>query len=251
MRRERARTLKPGRPSQRYVLRGLARCRRCHANMQGTGIGARHVARYYCATRRTQHTCDQPLVPAAEVERQLVRFIAGFTPDPAVREEILERLASDTAPQGTDTTKRRATLEERLRRMRDLSELGDLKRAEYLARRNAINAELTALAPEPIPDLQHAREVLDDFTVFWQTETEHEAKRQFLNLNFEGIWLDERRVVAVQPKPSFLAYFENRPQKPLEMQCVKYGSDGGRTRTLRLRSRPSKSGARPPPFAGS
>lgn len=47
------------------------------------------------------------------------------------------------------------------------------------------------------------------FTEFWTTETDHEAKRKFLTLIFEGVWLDERRVVAVQPKPSFLPFFEN------------------------------------------
>jgi hypothetical protein len=39
MRRQRARTLRPGRPSPRYILRGLAHCRRCHARMQGTTGG--------------------------------------------------------------------------------------------------------------------------------------------------------------------------------------------------------------------
>jgi hypothetical protein len=45
LRRQRARTLKPGRPSDRYLLRGLAHCRRCHAKMHGTGVGRNHVAR--------------------------------------------------------------------------------------------------------------------------------------------------------------------------------------------------------------
>ncbi|HEY2282835.1 MAG TPA: recombinase family protein [Solirubrobacteraceae bacterium] len=52
MRRQRARTLRPGRPSPRYILRGLAHCRRCHARMQGTTGGRELTARYYCASRR-------------------------------------------------------------------------------------------------------------------------------------------------------------------------------------------------------
>ena len=209
LRRQRARTLKPGRPSERYVLRGLAHCRRCNGKMHGTGVGRNHVARYHCSTRRKGHGCDQPVVPADEVEQQLVRFVADFSPDADVRDEILRRLADDGGPDSGETIKRRAMLEERLRRMRDLYELGDLQRGEYVARRNAINAELTALAPEPTTDLTDARRVLEDFTEFWTTETEHEAKRKFLTLIFEGVWLDERRVVAVQPKPSFLPFFEN------------------------------------------
>ena len=86
MRRERARTLKPGRPSNRYLLRGIARCERCQGKMHGTSIGRKLVPRYYCATRRAEHTCDQPLVHT-DVEAQLVDFIADFKPAPGIRNE--------------------------------------------------------------------------------------------------------------------------------------------------------------------
>jgi hypothetical protein len=164
MRRQRARNLKPGRPSPRYLLRGLARCRRCHGRMHGTTGGRELKARYYCSTRRADRSCDQPIAHAEQIERQLVQFITGFTPSPAIREEILRRLTSDTAPETSETARRRGALEERLRRMRDLYELGDLERAEYIARRDAIHAELNQLGPQPIPDLDHAQQVLEDFT---------------------------------------------------------------------------------------
>jgi hypothetical protein len=85
--------------------------------------------------------------------------------------------------------------------------------AKYLARREAINAELAELGPEPIPDLDQARRVLDNFAIFWRTETDPGAKRQLLQLIFESVWLDDRRVVAVQPKPSFAPFFQERQQK--------------------------------------
>ena len=53
--------------------------------MQGTAIGRKLVPRYYCATRRADHTCDQPLIHADLVETQLVEFIAGFKPAPHSR----------------------------------------------------------------------------------------------------------------------------------------------------------------------
>jgi hypothetical protein len=114
--------------------------------------------------------------------------------------------------------------------MRDLYELGDLHRAEYVARRDAINAELTVLTPAPIPDLDQARQVLEDFTIFWQKEADPTAKRRFLSLIFENVWLDQDRVVAVQPKPTFLPFF-HRDRRPTtrETAGVKYGSDGGQT----------------------
>ncbi len=243
IRRQRSRTRKPGRPSERrYLLRGLARCRRCHANMQGTTTGKKSTPRYLCATRRSNHSCDQPLVPAEEVERQLVTFIEGFAPEAQVREEILRRLAEDAGPETHDIIVRRAAFEERLRRMRDLYELGDLERGEYIARRNAINAELNTLAPSPIPDLDEARRVLEDFSIFWRDDkTTPEAKRQFLSLIFEEVWLDGKRVVAVQPKPSFLAFFEGwENTKPLQKGGCKVRERRGSN--PRLSPRGSRSG---------
>lgn len=113
MRRQRARTLKPGRPFQRYLLRGLARCERCQGKMQGTAIGRKLAPRYYCATRRADHSCDQPLIHAELVEAQLVEFVGDFKPAPAIRQEILHRLAGTATADTTEATQRRGALEER------------------------------------------------------------------------------------------------------------------------------------------
>lgn len=229
MRRQRARNLHPGRPSPRYLLRGIAHCRRCHARMQGTTGGRKLEARYYCSTRRADRSCDQPIAKAEHVERQLAQFITGFAPGKGIREEILRRLACDAAPESAEAATRRAALEERLRRARDLYELGDLERPEYIARRDSIHAELNALTPQPTPDLDQAQQILEDFTVFWENEQDPKAKRSFLQLIFQGVWLDENRVVAVQPKPSFLPFFESQRQTTATPAGVNDGSDGGPT----------------------
>ncbi len=162
IRRQRARTMNPGRPSPNYLLRGLARCRRCNARMQGTTGGRANTPRYYCASRRANHSCDQPIIPAEQVEQQLAAFLTGFAPNPAIRKEILTRLSTNT-PESSDATARRDALEQRLTRARDLYGLGDLDRPEYIARRDAIHAELDALAPEPTANLDQASKVLADF----------------------------------------------------------------------------------------
>jgi site-specific DNA recombinase len=225
MRRQRARTMNPGRPSPNYLLRGLARCRRCNARMQGTTGGRANKSRYYCASRRANHSCDQPIILAEQVEQQLAAFLTGFAPNPAIRKEILTRLSTNT-PESSAVAARRAALEQRLTRARDLYELGDLDRPEYIARRDAIHAELDALAPEPTANLDQAGKVLEDFTIFWATETDPAAKRQFLSLVFGGVWLDQDRVVAVQPKPSFLPFFENEHANTPSNAGVNDGSDG-------------------------
>lgn len=68
--------------------------------------------------------------------------------------------------------------------------------------------------------------MLGDFTIFWKGETDPTAKRQFLSLIFENVWLDQDRVVAVQPKPSFLAFFQSRRAQPRETAGVCTGATG-------------------------
>jgi hypothetical protein len=90
-----------------------------------------------------------------------------------------------------------------------LYERGDLHRAEYVARREATNAELSALTPAPIPDVDQAQAVLEDFTIFCEREADSTAKRRLLSLIFDNVWLDQDRVVAVQPQAPFLPFFQH------------------------------------------
>jgi hypothetical protein len=135
-------------------------------------------------------------------------------------------------------------LEERLRRLRDLYELGDLSKPDYVPRRAALQEELAALAPTASPNIDLAGRVLDDFGVFWRVEDDPEAKRELLHLIFERVWLDERRIVAVRPKVAFAPFFLGRRHETAGKACLKSGSDGTRTRDLR-RDGPSRARRRP------
>jgi hypothetical protein len=117
--------------------------------------------------------------------------------------------------------------------MRDLYELGDLHRAEYVARRDAINAELSALTPAPIPDLDQARQVLEDFTIFLgvrdRPRREATVPRAYLRERVARSGPHSRRPAKV------LISSLLRAAPPLsggKNGGVKYGSDGTRTRTL-------------------
>jgi hypothetical protein len=75
-------------------------------------------------------------------------------------------ILDSSQPETSEAAERQNALEERLRRTRDLYELGDLPRPEYIARRDAIHTELATLTPEPLPGLDQASKVLEDFTIF-------------------------------------------------------------------------------------
>jgi hypothetical protein len=122
-------------------------------------------------------------------------------------------LSEDATTDSAEMKRRRDALEERLRRLRDLYELGDLSKPEYVARRGALQEELAALAPQPTPNVELAGRVLDDFGVFWRIEEDPDAKRELLRLIFERVWLDDGRIVAVRPKEAFAPFFLGRQHK--------------------------------------
>jgi Recombinase/Recombinase zinc beta ribbon domain len=209
LRRQRMTTRNPGRPSPRYLLRSIVRCERCGGRMHGTASGRKGEARYYCSTRRKKHGCDQPLAPALPIEHQIAEWVADFRPTAAIRDEIMARLAHGDASD-EETMRRREQLKARRTRLRDLFELGDLQKPEYVSKRDAIDAELDALAPGAAPDLDGARAVLEDFGRFWIDAKDPEVRRALLQQLFERVWIDGHRIVAVQPMPAFADLFVPR-----------------------------------------
>jgi hypothetical protein len=204
--------------------------------MHGTAIGRKLVPRYYCATRRAEHTCDQPLVHTELVEAQLVEFIADFKPAPTIREEILRRLAGTTTDTA-DTTKRRSSLEERLHRSRDLYELGDLTRPEYMARRDAINTELATLAPGPIPtSTRHARYSTTSRSSGPARPTPPPSASSSRSSSSASGWtssVSSRSSPSPRsPRSSKDRPGTNAPANQPQQGCAKSGSDGTRTRDL-------------------
>jgi len=81
----RARVVKPGPPSEDYLLRKLLHCERCGARMHGTRGSRPPVRRYLCSTRRHGDGCDQPITRAEPLEEQLVDWISDFRPDEDLR----------------------------------------------------------------------------------------------------------------------------------------------------------------------
>lgn len=241
LRRQRTTTKHPGQSISTYLLRSV-RCERCDGRMHGQKAGKKLTPRYYCSTRRKQKSgCDQPLAPAADVEAQVAEFVSQFTPSAEIRDEILRRLVADEQTDDEETTRHRRLLKDRRQSLRDLYELGDLVKAEYVSKRDAIDAELDSLSPGVSPDLQRARAVLEDFGRFWDEEIDPEKRRELVAQLVERVWIDDKRVVAIHPTPAFKPFSpatatETRnPPASCGAGGRKSESDGTRTRIFNLR----------------
>ena len=231
----RTRVVKPGPPSDEYLLRKLLRCERCGARMHGTRGSRPPVRRYMCSTRRYGDPCGEPIVKAQPLEAQLVDWIRDFQPDAELLDLLLKTLRSDGTHQGEHPAPRRGELLSQLERLRELYLMGDLTKAQYVMRRQAIEDELQRFGLRTDPAIDRARAVLEDFARFWELETEPAERRKPLLSLFQQAWAKDGRIVAVQPHDAFLPYFQavDRTQQSRWGKFgAESGSDGTRTRDL-------------------
>jgi hypothetical protein len=92
--------------------------------------------------------CTERITKAEPLENQLVEWLRAFQPDLALRQRVVKAIGAHVNQQdgGPD---RRAELAEQLRRIQDLYVLGDLTKAKYIMRRQAIQDELERLGVVP------------------------------------------------------------------------------------------------------
>ena len=181
----RTRVVKPGPPSDEYLLRKLLRCERCGARMHGTRGSKTAVRRYMCSTRRYGHSCGERIVKAEALEGQLIKWIRAFQPDGQLYDLLLQTLKAQAAEHAAQPAERRNELLDQLQRLQDLYVLGDLTKARYIMRRQALEEELQRQGPPAKPAIADAKALLDEFPRFWEIETEPAERRKLLLSLFE------------------------------------------------------------------
>ncbi len=221
----RTRVVKPGPPSEEYLLRKLLYCERCGSRMHGTRGSKTAIRRYMCSTRRYGNPCGERIIKAEQLEGQLVDWIRNFQPDGELLDVLLQTLQADNATTSDQPAERRGELLDQLKRLQDLYVLGDFTKAQYVMRRQALEEEVQRLAPPTEPAIDQARALLDDFPRFWDLETEPAERRKLLLSLFEQVWAQDGQIVAVQPHDTFLPYFQaaqqNHKHNPDQGWCRK------------------------------
>ncbi len=203
----RTRVVKPGRPSEEYLLRKLVHCERCGARMHGCRSDNNAMRRYQCSTRRHHGTCKQTMIPAQTLEEQLVDWLRAFQPDAELRQRILATIRADAGGHPGEDTERRRELTAQLERLRELYVMGDLTKSQYVMRRQLTEEELQRTQPPADPDLDRAQALLEDFARFWDAEPEPAERRKLLLSLFAQVWAKDNRIVAVKPNTAFADYF--------------------------------------------
>jgi hypothetical protein len=157
--------------------------------------------RVYCAGRAQGLGCDCKGTFLKVYEAQTRWYLENFVIPEDYQEKILEAHRKLQSAYD-DAGKRKATLEARLKRIKELYEWGHKPREEYLADYDAIQRELRTLTP-----VEDRSKELDKFAKFlasvvdaWDKATQ-EQRNKLAKVLFEEILVEDNKVVAVKPRP--------------------------------------------------
>jgi hypothetical protein len=205
----RSRTLTP-RPKRDYLLQGLIHCGHCRLPMwaQTYNNGQQYYREHrgsrgagYCVDRSSSLPCHIP-------DGQMGRIIQAIELPQAWKVLVLDQI--QLADEVKKMERQRKHLEERIRRLREVYLEGDLPREQYAPRKKALESELASLV---IPDLDAAHEagrLLEELPALWE-EAALAERRKLLTAMLDEVHVDpveERRIVALKPKPAFKALFQ-------------------------------------------
>ena len=107
-----------------------------------------------------------------------------------------------------DYEAQRGKLGRQLSRVKDLYELGDSTRTEYLAKRDSIMTQMESLKPRSMEPghLDRLAEFLANIPAAWETATQEQRNRLAKAL-FDQVWLRDKAVVAVKPRLELEPFF--------------------------------------------
>lgn len=188
-------------------LSGVARCAACGGTVRTCRSRDSRV-RLECANRIKNGTCSQPSAYLDIFEAQLLDYLRAFHIPEDYQERILEAHLK-IASAYHEVEQQRAKLRERLERIKDLYELGHKSRQEYLADYAAIQRELEALpdATADSEELEKLASFLEDITLAWEDATQEQRHRLASHL-FEAVWIKDKQLLAVTPRPDFGPFFD-------------------------------------------
>ena len=211
-----------GKPTRVFPLTGILRCDECGGRMRG--LSANGGVRYYACVNRLQKKtpCQQPMVRADDIEAQVAELIIAM---PGDREDWREDVLAHAFPDENllAAEEQAASLHARYDRLVELYVSGKIDREQFNQQEADYRRELALLTAGKKRDMLETVQLVLDFPDLWDN-ADPLQKKELLQRIFATVHVKGKKIEGVQPVKSFYALFE---------YCC-YGSDGNRTRDLRL-----------------
>ena len=134
-------------------------------------------------------------------------YLASFHIPHDYQEKILDthRKLNSTYNQ----EKKKAALETQLEKLKELYQWGHKTKRQYLTEHAAIQREIQQTIPmEPkVNVLEKLAGFLKDIVLAWEQASQEHSNRMVSCL-FETVWIQDKKVMAVTPRPEFRPFFD-------------------------------------------
>ena len=230
------------RTHRRYSLTGLAVCGHCGGRMH-FNTAPNGKPRYYCYQKNQASQCDQRSGMLELINEQIAAYLSTFE----LPEDIVDQLVvlfEATSSERDDSERTRAQLKQRLERLKQMYQWGDLEREEYQTERDRLQSELAQLrdSRDQAAALAEAATFLRNLPAAWERATP-EQRNALAGTVFQEVEITDDRVTAVLPVPEFAPFFNlqildtetgRATMAAPNPNVLRSGSDGIRTRDLSL-----------------
>ena len=110
---------------------------------------------------------------------------------------------------------------------------------EYVDQRLQLQLDLEKLTPVPDDELQRAADILKDFSSHWERlDGDEESRHELIKLIVERAYVRDKQLIALTLRSNYHLVLGHKTNGPTyhEVDPIWFssGSDGGRTRDLRL-----------------
>jgi hypothetical protein len=194
----------------RHFRLEIAYCGKCGARLHWNKGDKAH-GYYWCSRRRQfgKEACDMPLIDSTRIEPLILDILRKLTIPATLRDAVLafaqQRLAEPAGPQEATIV----ALKDQLERLKDLYELGDIPKADYLRKREQLQRRLAQATPPPARSLviERATALLGDLPALLVAAS-REQQRALIRLVLPRIWIEKFAVTAIKPAANFLLLVE-------------------------------------------
>jgi site-specific DNA recombinase len=234
-----------------YLLRTLVYCHNCCSNppegktfrlyglMRPQSVSKESNYRYYrCRSKELGYDCEQKSVHVETIDDQVINILMQLKPPEEWRKGITKGMSEILGEKN---------LEERLGEIQAIIKRMDLRwdngfitdENEFLEQRLKLQMELEQLTPIPEDDLEQAADLLQNFKSHWERlEGDDDSRHELVKLIVERVYVRDKQVVAMTLRSNYHLILGHNKNGPTYQQVDPFfyrsGSDGGRTRDLRL-----------------
>ena len=205
-------------PVFRALWKGLILSGRVH-----TQYIYRGQPRLGCYNRQKGWGCQQKSSSLSVYESQILGYLSTFHIPEDYQDKIVQAHRKLEATY-SDPEQERARLESQLKSAKELYEWGDYSKTHYRFHHDTILKQLEALTPtsQGAEHLEWLAQFLADVPTAWDAATQ-EQRNKLARCLFDQVWLQDKTVVAVKPRPELEPFFR-RNYEDFSQQNMEYAT---------------------------